>query len=43
MREISNSYFEDSAKTFQLSKEEISTLFQYSEHGGVNSTGSLYG
>ena len=40
MREISNSYFEDSAKTFQLSKEEISTLFQYSEHGG-EPTGSM--
>ncbi len=40
MREISNSYFEDSAKTFQLSKEEINTLFQYSEHGG-EPTGSM--
>ena len=40
MREISDAYFNDSAKTFQLSQEEINTLFQYSEHGG-EPTGSL--
>ncbi|MBA4729453.1 MAG: glutamate synthase large subunit [SAR86 cluster bacterium] len=40
MREISDAYFNDSAKTFQLSQEEINTLFQYSEHGG-EPTGSM--
>ncbi len=40
MREISEKYFNDSARTFCLSKEEINLLEKYSVEGG-EPTGSM--